>query len=61
MIIVMIMINNLYSAGAIKYSKALNINLQLKKFTGLNLKTVDNFRKITVVLKEKSNLTLLLK
>ena len=29
---VMIMINNLYSARAIKYSKALNINLQLEKF-----------------------------
>ena len=28
--------------------------------TGLKLKTVDNFRNITVVLKEQSNLTLLL-
>ena len=28
--------------------------------TGLKLKTVDNFRKITVVVKEQSNLTLLL-
>ena len=29
--------------------------------TGLKLKTVDNFRKITVVLKEQSNITLLQK
>ena len=29
--------------------------------TGLKLKTVDNFRKITVVLKEQSNFTLLQK
>ena len=28
----MMMIKNLYSATAIKYSKALNIKLQLKKF-----------------------------
>ena len=29
---VMMMMKNLYSARAAKYSKALNINLQLKKF-----------------------------
>ena len=49
----MIMIKILYSARTIKYSKALNIQLQLKKMPKKLISTIIILKKIYAMLKSK--------
>ena len=53
MIMILIMIKSLYSARTIKYSKALNMKLQLKQFLKAN--NNNNSKKIHAMRKSKKS------
>ena len=54
MIMILIMIKSLYSARTIKYSKALNMKLQLKQFLKANNNN-NNSKKIHAMRKSKKS------